>query len=106
MNKPKIFNTFFIFVISFIASFILNSTFALGVSNVTLKNSSKYYHDALKGAVKYKYATIKGTPVVYGYNKAGKFMGYIFLSINLVDIKSYSGKPLVSLISINKKGII
>ncbi|MHB8232563.1 MAG: 4Fe-4S binding protein [bacterium] len=106
MKKSKIINIFFLFIISFIASFILNSTFAFGNANVTLKNSSKYYRYALKGATTFKYGEIKGTPVVYGYSSKGKFAGYIFLSTNLVNIKSYSGKPLVSLISINKKGII
>ncbi len=106
MRKSKIIHTFCIFIISFIASFVLNSSFAFGNAKVTLKNSSKYYRYALKGATTYKYGTIKGTPVIYGYNGKGKFLGYIFLSTNLVNIKSYSGKPLVSLISINKKGII
>lgn len=106
MKKSKIINIFFLFIISFIASFILNSSFAFGNANITLKNSSKYYRYALKGATTFKYGAIKGTPVVYGYNSKGKFAGYIFLSTNLVNIKSYSGKPLISLISINKKGMI
>ena len=106
MNKSKKISIFFIFIISFIASFVFNSALASGKAAITLKNSSKYYRYALKGAVKYKLANIKGTPVVYGYNKAGKFMGYIFLSTNLVNINSYSGKPLISLISIDKKGVI
>ena len=106
MNKSKKISIFFIFIISFIASFVFNSALASGKAAITLKNSSKYYRYALKGAVKYKLANIKGTPVVYGYNKAGKFMGYIFLSTNLVNIKSYSGQPLISLISIDKKGVI
>ncbi|RZD15450.1 MAG: 4Fe-4S binding protein [Candidatus Acidulodesulfobacterium ferriphilum] len=107
MRKPnKVIHIFLFFIISFVISFILNSSFVFGKTDITLKDSSKYYGYALKGAAAFKYGNIKGTPVIYGYDKKGKFLGYIFLSTDLVDIKSYSGKPLISLISIDKKGII
>ncbi len=106
MRKHKIIYIFCIFAVALIMSFIFNSAFAFGNTKITLANSSNYYHDALKGASVFKRGEIKGTPVVYGYNKKGKFLGYIFLSTNLVNIESYSGLPLTSLISINKKGII
>ena len=48
----------------------------------------------------------KGAPAyVEGY-AGGKLAGYVFLSTDVVDIPAYSGKPVVTLIGMDTKGII
>ncbi|MDH5731433.1 MAG: 4Fe-4S binding protein, partial [Gammaproteobacteria bacterium] len=44
-------------------------------------------------------------PVIAAYQR-NKLIAYLFLSIDLVNIPAYSGKPLVTLIAIDPKGII
>lgn len=41
-----------------------------------------------------------------GEHSAGKLVGYVFLSTDIVDIPAYSGKPVVTLIGMDTKGII
>ncbi len=41
-----------------------------------------------------------------GYNAKGEVVGWVARSTDLVDIKAYSGKPLVTLISLGPDGII
>ncbi|UMR30053.1 4Fe-4S binding protein [Massilia sp. MB5] len=53
----------------------------------------------------------KGSPTyveAFGPGKDGKeeIVGYVFLSTDVVDIPAYSGKPVVTLIGMDKKGII
>jgi len=41
-----------------------------------------------------------------GEGSARELLGYVFLSTDIVDIPAYSGKPVVTLIGMNTKGII
>ncbi|SMB24786.1 putative transmembrane regulatory nosR transcription regulator protein [Sterolibacterium denitrificans] len=48
-------------------------------------------------------------PYVAGYRSEGdrkQLVGYVFLSTDIVDIPGYSGKPVITLIGMNRKGII
>ncbi len=48
-------------------------------------------------------------PYVEGYRTEGgkqQLVGYVFLSTDIVDIPAYSGKPVVTLIGMDAKGII
>jgi NosR/NirI family nitrous oxide reductase transcriptional regulator len=48
-----------------------------------------------------------GSPqYVQGLGSDGKVVGYVFLSTDVVDIPAYSGKPVITLIGMNSKGII
>lgn len=44
-------------------------------------------------------------PIIEAY-RGERLLGYLFLSTDLVDIPAYSGKPIVTLIAIDPKGII
>ncbi len=41
-----------------------------------------------------------------GYDAAGKLVGWVVLSTDVVDVKAYSGKPLVTLVGLTPKGVI
>ena len=43
---------------------------------------------------------------VEAFDTAGKVIGYVFLSTDVVDIPAYSGKPIVTLIGMDRAGII
>ncbi|MEW5942592.1 MAG: 4Fe-4S binding protein [Pseudomonadota bacterium] len=64
--------------------------------------------DVLPGAD--SFSPRKGQPpYVEGYKTEGgqrKLLGYVFLSTDIVDIPAYSGKPMVTLIGMDAKGII
>ena len=45
-------------------------------------------------------------PFVTGYDASGQVVGWVARSTDVVDIKAYSGKPLVTLIGIGPKGTI
>ncbi len=63
--------------------------------------------DVLPGAD--SFSVRKGRPsYVEGYKTEGdqkKLLGYVFLSTDIVDIPAYSGKPVVTLIGMDTKGI-
>ena len=63
--------------------------------------------DVLPGAD--SFSQRKGRPpYVEGYRSEGgekKLIGYVFLSTDIVDIPAYSGKPVVTLIGMDPKGI-
>jgi len=59
----------------------------------------------LPGAVRFERA--KGAaPFDVGYDASGKLAGWVVLSTDVVDIKAYSGKPLVTLVGLRPDGVI
>ncbi len=48
----------------------------------------------------------KGRPPYVEAYRSGELVGYVFLSTDIVDIPAYSGKPVVTLIGMDTKGII
>ena len=58
-----------------------------------------------------KFSLRKGTPsyveaVGIGADKAEHVLGYVFLSTDVVDIPAYSGKPVITLIGMDTRGLI
>ena len=53
-----------------------------------------------------RFEPVKGAPFVAGYDGGGELVGWVGLSTELVDIKAYSGKPLVTLVGLDKGGLI
>jgi NosR/NirI family nitrous oxide reductase transcriptional regulator len=54
-----------------------------------------------------RFSVRKGRPsYVEAFDPAGKVIGYVFLSTDVVDIPAYSGKPIVTLIGMDTSGII
>lgn len=54
-----------------------------------------------------RFEPIKGLPFPVDKAYKGKeLLGYVFLSSDVVDVPAYSGKPIVTLIGIDKKGTI
>ncbi len=60
--------------------------------------------DVLPGAT--AFAPVDGVPALVGTNAAGETVGWIARSTDLVDIKAYSGKPLVTLVGLDGGGVI
>ncbi len=58
----------------------------------------------LPGAV--RFIPSKKGPHLAGYNKANMLVGWVVLSTDVVDVPAYSGKPLVTLVGLNPKGVI
>ncbi len=48
----------------------------------------------------------EGLPYATGYDASGERVGWVALSTDLVDIKAYSGKPLVTLVGLRPDGTI
>ena len=54
-----------------------------------------------------RFSLRKGRPsYVDGLDAAGKVVGHVFLSTDVVDIPAYSGKPIVTLIGMDAAGVI
>ncbi|MES2319363.1 MAG: 4Fe-4S binding protein [Pseudomonadota bacterium] len=54
-----------------------------------------------------RFSLRKGRPsYVDAYDAAGKVIGHVFLSTDVVDIPAYSGKPIVTLIGMDAAGVI
>jgi len=60
--------------------------------------------EVLPGAARFE--TGKDVPYVTGYDGAGNVVGWVVRSTDVVDIKAYSGKPLVTLIGLSPDGKI
>ncbi len=61
--------------------------------------------DVVPGADRFE--PVKGLPFpVEKAYKGEKFLGYVFLSSDIVDVPAYSGKPIVTLIGMDEKGTI
>ena len=63
--------------------------------------------DVLPQAV--RFSQRKGAPSyveAYGPGKDAPLLGYVFLSTDVVDIPAYSGKPVITLIGMDRQGII
>jgi NosR/NirI family nitrous oxide reductase transcriptional regulator len=60
--------------------------------------------EVLPGAVEFQ--PVEGKLYRVGVDEAGEVVGWIALSTDFVDIKAYSGKPLVTLVGLNPDGII
>ncbi len=52
------------------------------------------------------FAPVTDKPYVEARDGSGKVLGWVVLSTDLVDIKGYSGKPLVTLVGLNLDGVI
>jgi NosR/NirI family nitrous oxide reductase transcriptional regulator len=64
--------------------------------------------EVLPGAESFSHRTGR-PPYVEGYRAEGgaqKLVGYVFLSTDVVDIPAYSGKPMVTLIGMDSRGVI
>ena len=59
----------------------------------------------LPGAVKFEKPKTNA-PYRIGQDTAGKLVGWVVLSTDVVDVKAYSGKPLVTLVGLTPKGVI
>ncbi|MCO4761365.1 MAG: 4Fe-4S binding protein [Myxococcales bacterium] len=59
--------------------------------------------EVLPGAVSFK--PVAGTSYQVGVDAAGKSLGWVGLSTDVVDIDAYSGKPLVTLFGIDGKAV-
>ena len=57
----------------------------------------------LPGAVRFE--PFAGSPYQTGFNKDNKPIGWVALSTDVVNIKAYSGKPLVTLVGVNTDGV-
>ena len=49
---------------------------------------------------------IEGAPYWEGLDAEGEVVGWLALSTSLVDVKAYSGKPLVTLIGLGRDGLV
>lgn len=61
--------------------------------------------EVLPGAARFE-AAEGGTPYQVGLDTKGEVVGWVALSTDLVDIKAYSGKPLVTLVGLSPAGVI
>jgi NosR/NirI family nitrous oxide reductase transcriptional regulator len=61
--------------------------------------------EILPGAVRFEEA-VPGQPFLVGLDDAGERVGWVVLSTDAVQIKAYSGKPLVTLIGLRVDGTI
>ncbi len=59
--------------------------------------------NVLPGAVRFE--AVPNSPYQAGVNKAGKRIGWVAMSTDVVDIDAYSGKPLVTLVGIDGKAV-
>jgi NosR/NirI family nitrous oxide reductase transcriptional regulator len=59
---------------------------------------------ALPGAVRFE--PVFGKPWVVGHDADGAALGWVVMSTDLVDIKAYSSKPLVTLVGLDDAGVI
>ena len=60
--------------------------------------------EVLPGAV--TFAPVEGVPALTGIDAGGETIGWIARSTDLVDIKAYSGKAMVTLVGLDGSGII
>lgn len=60
--------------------------------------------EVLPGASQFE--PVEGAPYAVGKDAAGEVVGWIARSTDVVDIKAYSSKPLVTLIGLDTRGII
>ncbi len=65
--------------------------------------------EVMPGAI--KFSLRKGAPsyvdaIGIDNNKAEHLLGYVFLSTDVVDIPAYSGKPVITLIGMDTRGVI
>jgi NosR/NirI family nitrous oxide reductase transcriptional regulator len=68
-----------------------------------LPGADSFSHRMGKPAYVEAYQSGKGVP---GEKDDHKLIGYVFLSTDIVDIPAYSGKPVVTLIGMDTKGIV
>jgi NosR/NirI family nitrous oxide reductase transcriptional regulator len=59
---------------------------------------------ALPGALSFE--DVPGAPYKLGKNAAGETVGWVVMSTDIVDIKAYSGKPLVTLVGLTPEGVV
>src|SRR5690554_120799 len=62
----------------------------------------------LPGAARFERVEGSGgaAPFRVGYDAQGEIVGWVALSTDVVDIKAYSGKPLVTLVGLTPDGVI
>jgi len=60
--------------------------------------------DVLPGATRFR--AVEGAPYQEALDADGEVIGWLVLSTDLVDIKAYSGNPLVTLVGLSPDGII
>ena len=58
----------------------------------------------LPGATRFE--SVDDAPFQRGVDAAGETVGWVALSTDVVDIKAYSGKPLVTLVGLDDEGVI
>ncbi|HUH04238.1 MAG TPA: 4Fe-4S binding protein [Kofleriaceae bacterium] len=60
--------------------------------------------EVLPGAERFE--AVDGAPYVLGFDSAGQELGWVVRSSDIVEVKAYSGKPLVTLIGLDTRGVI
>lgn len=60
--------------------------------------------EVLPGAQRFE--PVEGVPYVRGLDADGQVVGWVVRSTDIVDIKAYSGKPLITLIGLDRDGVI
>lgn len=78
---------------------------ALGKSYYTLDCAKLDCKGVLPGAVRFEPVS-KPFSYAIGYDSANQIVGWVALSTDVVDIDGYSGKPLVTLVGLDQKGVI
>ncbi len=78
---------------------------ALGKSYYTLDCAKLDCKGVLPGAVRFELVS-KPFPYAIGYDSGNRVVGWVALSTDVVDIDGYSGKPLVTLVGLDTKGVI
>lgn len=53
-----------------------------------------------------RFEAIEGVPYVAGFDSSDKPCGWVALSTDIVDVKAYSGQPLITLIGLDTEGTI
>jgi len=77
----------------------------LAQDKITLKDlPEKQLQEILPGADSFR--AVANQPYWQGYDAQGELVGWLVLSTDVVSIKGYSGKPLVTLVGIDPQGVI
>ncbi len=60
--------------------------------------------EVLPGATRFE--PVEGAPYLAGFDASGNALGWVVRSTDVIDVKAYSGKPLVTLLGLDTKGTI
>ena len=77
-----------------------------GADSFSLRMGTPSYVQAYRTRDEHKGADEREDRDKHEQNEHKELVGYVFLSTDIVDIPAYSGKPVVTLIGMDKRGII